>query len=254
MTALTILNIFPVQLNVNGDGGNVLALRRRLEWAGLTANVIEAQPGTEWWTERPDIVHIGGGTIAAQRTILDDLLAGRDQMAEWAADGVSILGVAGGYHLLLDEIQFSDGETPRAGLGLIGGRSTVTAPRVSEYTVAEADGALVHGYQNSGQLVDLAAGTIPWGSIIAGVGNRTIAGTEGAVNGTVLGSNLNGPLLPRNPLVADAILTRATRRRELEYVTTANHAHVDAVANQASTVIRARLGVAARDAAQPNRK
>jgi hypothetical protein len=55
-------------------------------------------------------------------------------------------------------------------------------------------------------------------------------------------------------LVADAILTRATRRRELEYVTTAHHAHVDAVANQASTVIRDRLGVATRVASKPNRK
>jgi CobQ-like glutamine amidotransferase family enzyme len=254
VTALTILNIFPVQLNVNGDGGNVLALRRRLEWAGFSANVVEAQPGTDWWTERPDIVHIGGGTIAAQRTILDDLLSGRDQMLEWAAAGVSILGVAGGYHLLLDEVQFSDGEEPRAGLGLLGGRSSAAATRVSEYTVAEADGALVHGYQNSGQLVDLAPETTPWGSIIAGVGNRTAAGTEGAVSGTVLGSNLNGPLLARNPLVADAILTRAARRRGLEYKTTAHHTHVDAIANQASTVIRDRLGVAARVAAQPNRK
>ena len=253
MTQITILNVFPAQLNVNGDSGNVLTLRRRLDWAGVPAHVVDADLGTHWWNQRPDIVHLGGGTIAAQRAVLSDLRSGRDQLLDWAADGVSILGVAGGFHLLLDHIQFPGDDAPQAGLGLLRGRSSAADTRVSEYTVVEADGELVHGYQNSGQLVDLDPDATPWGLVIAGVGNRTAPGTEGAVNGGVLGSNLNGPLLPRNPLVADAILARSAARRGLDYITTDHHAHVDSLAAQASTIIRDRLGAGAR-VAPPVRK
>ena len=253
MTPITILNLFPAQLNVNGDSGNVLALRRRLDWAGVPVRVVDAELGTPWWNQRPDIVHLGGGTIAAQRAVLNELRDGRDQMLEWAAEGVSVLGVAGGFHLLLDEIQFPGDNATLPGLGLLRGRSSAAETRVSEYTVVEADGELVHGYQNSGQLVDLDPEALPWGRIVAGVGNRTAPGTEGAVSGTVLGTNLNGPLLPRNPLVADAILSRAAARLGLDYVTTDHHAHVDALAAQASTVIRDRLGAGAR-VALPVRK
>ncbi|PRY69160.1 hypothetical protein B0I08_103368 [Glaciihabitans tibetensis] len=243
MSAITILDMYPTHLNVNGDGGNVLALTRRLQWAGIASRVERAEVGATWWDVEPDILHIGGGTIAAQKAVLADLTGARTRLHAWAADGVSILGVAGGFHLLLDEVLFPGESNSVAGVGLLGGRSLPAEERISEYMVARAGSDLVHGYQNSGQLVDLAADSTPWARVLAGVGNGAPEGTEGAVRGTVLGTSLNGPLLPRNPLVADAILAHAAARRGLEYVTGPQHAHADAVASQASAVIRERLGV-----------
>lgn len=244
---VTVLDMFPAQFNVNGDGGNVLTLIRRLQWAGITAQVISAEPHTRWWTtSTPDIVHLGGGTIGAQQAMLPHLRDGRAQLHEWAAEQVPILGVAGGYHLLLDEVRFPGAHEPVSGIGLLAGRSAPAAERVSEYTVALVDGSLVHGYQNSGQLAYLHPGTTPWGRILEGRGNGAASGTEGAITGSVTGSNLNGPLLPRNPIVADALIRDATARLGIEYRIGGQHQRVDAIANQASAVIRHRLGATKR--------
>lgn len=245
MSTITILDMYPSMLNVNGDGGNVLALTRRLQWAGVTSRVIRAKVGSKWFTTQPDIVHIGGGTVAAQQAVRGDLVAAAPYLKRWAADEVSILGVAGGFHLLLDEIHFPGATSAVAGLGLLGGSSAPAETRISEYLIGRAGKELVYGYQNSGQVVDLESRTTSWAQVLVGVGNRTTSGTEGAVSGSVLGTNLNGPLLPRNPVVADVILTRAASRQGIEYTTTERHAHADAVAQHAAAVVHERVGASA---------
>lgn len=239
MTALVVLDLLPAAMDVNGDRGNVLTLRRRLGWAGIE---VEVRTGDEprWWAARPDLVHVGGPTVAGQRAALALVGPRRQQLQDWAAEGVPVLGVAGGFHLLLDRLLLPGEHEPRQGLGLLRGRSSPGAARVSGFAVVSTALGTVHGYHNLGQEAVLEAGSEPWGHVLLGAGNEQGGTGEGATRGSVVGTNLNGPLLPRNPRVADAMLAAAAAQRGFDYRTTAQHRAVDDLAERANAVLRAR--------------
>lgn len=239
MTALVLLDLLPASMDVNGDRGNVLALRRRLSWAGIDAEV-RTGDDPRWWTSRPDLVHVGGPTVAGQRAALALVGSRRRQLRDWAAEGVPVLGVAGGFHLLLDRLLLPGDHEPTEGLGLLRGSSRPGPSRVSGFAVVSTALGTVHGYHNLGQEAVLEAGTEPWGTVLLGAGNEQGGTGEGAASGGVVGTNLNGPLLPRNPRVADAMLGAAAARRGLDYRTTERHRAVDELAERANAVLRAR--------------
>jgi CobQ-like glutamine amidotransferase family enzyme len=239
MTALIVLDLLPAAMDVNGDRGNVLALRRRLGWAGIAVEVVTGDD-PQWWAARPDLVHVSGPTVAGQRAALALVGPQRQRLQDWAAEGVPVLGVAGGFHLLLDALLLPGDGEPTAGLGLLRGSSRPSPSRVSGFAVVSTALGTVHGYHNLGQEAVLEAGTEPWGRVLLGVGNEQGGAGEGATGGGVVGTNLNGPLLPRNPRVADALLAAAAARRGLDYRRTERHRAVDELAERANAVLRAR--------------
>ena len=108
MTRLTIVHLYPRELNIYGDTGNVLVLRKRLEWRGHTAAVVGVHAGDQI-PKDADILLGGGGQDAAQGEIGADFVARAPELAAMAGDGVVMLAICGSYQLLGHEFLTKDG-------------------------------------------------------------------------------------------------------------------------------------------------
>jgi lipid II isoglutaminyl synthase (glutamine-hydrolysing) len=209
---LTLVHLYPDLLRTYGDRGNVLALQRRAEWRGFTVSVVPVTRGEPIPLEA-NIVLMGGGTDRVQEMIASDLLLRRPELEDLAARETVLLGVCGGYQFLGRSYVAADG-TAMEGLGLLD--ATTEAPeddRIIGRVVAEASlwgkSFELVGFENHGGRTVLGARATPLASVVRGSGNNGTDGQEGAVQGTVVGTYLHGPVLPANPRFADAVLTRA---------------------------------------------
>ncbi len=208
---LRITHLYPDLLRTYGDRGNLLALARRSEWRGFSVQIEPVGRGDRM-ASRPDIVLIGGGTDRVQEAIGEDLLARRDALADAVADGTVILGICGGYQLLGHRYVDAEGrEIP--GLGLLDAETRAGSPRIIGRVRAE--GALwgrsfeLFGFENHGGRTVLGQAATALAVVPKKQGNNGEDGTEGAVQGLIVGTYLHGPVLPANPELADAILERA---------------------------------------------
>lgn len=243
MTALRILHLYAAELGINGDAGNVLALRQRLQWRGIdveavTVGVAEAMPSDV------DLVHIGSGPRSARDAVLPDLRDRADQLRDWAEAGVPMIGVGAGFQLMSRSITALDGsERPAAGLLPVTVRD-IAARTVGEVLGMPADGHRLAGYVNhavdvarhdAAPLAELDRGPASWG------GAADEPRLEGVRAGALIGTHLHGPILPMNPVLADELLRRALERHG-QYLPPAD-ARITAVDDHA---LRSRAAIAAR--------
>jgi hypothetical protein len=207
MTVLRILHLYPAELGINGDAGNVLALAERARWRGVDADVVTHASGDEL-PASADIVHIGSGPLSGQRAVHEDVLRIAPRLREWRDAGVPFLAIAGGWQLLGTGLETPEGDL-LAGAGVFPTRAALGAKRhVGEIVVRLADGSSVAGFENHSARTVLD-GAEPLGRIARGTGNGD--GTEGVVVGSSIGTHLHGPLLPMNPALADRLLGAALR-------------------------------------------
>jgi hypothetical protein len=197
-------------LGTYGDLGNGLVLAARLRWRGHPAELIVHEGGTAV-PAAADIYLLGGGEDAPQSLAYAELAA-TDALARAVDGGAVLLAVCAGYQLLGHRFRTSDGRD-RPGFGLLDveTRPGHGVPRaVGEITV-EVDPALgipvLTGFENHGGRTHLGPGARPLGRVLTGVGNTGTDGTEGAYRGTVVGTYLHGPVLVRNPALADLLLS-----------------------------------------------
>jgi CobQ-like glutamine amidotransferase family enzyme len=242
--ALTLLSLYPRQLGINGDSGNVLALAQRAAWRGITFTVLEHDIG-DALPESVDLVHIGSGPRTAQLAVQHDLAQIAPTLREWKAAGVPVVAIAGGWQLLGESITEEDG-TVVPGAGVFATSSTLVANRTVGEIILDAAGDRLAGFENHGAVVTLPAAGTPLGTVVSGVGSSGSAAsrTEGVVEGASIGTNLHGPFLPMNPAVADRLLVAALALRG--YDTTLRSAArigtVDEAAKNARAAIAKRLG------------
>lgn len=235
MTVLRILHLYPRELGINGDAGNVLALAERARWRGIDAEVVEYAAGGEL-PSGVDLIHIGSGPLSSQRAVHADALRIAPRLREWRDAGVPILAIAGGWQLLGTEFVSPDGETI-PGAGVFPTRSTLGTKRhVGEIVVRMSDGTSLAGFENHSASTVLEGGE-PLGRVVTGTGNG--GGTEGIVLGSSIGTHLHGPLLPMNPVLAERLLATALRS-ELPPVTQTER--VDRYATNARRAIADRVG------------
>lgn len=210
---LCVTHLYPELLNLYGDSGNVLVLRKRLEWRGIACDVDEVHVGEHPSLQKADIVFIGGGSDREQKNVCDSLRLVQHELAAYVEDGGVLLAVCGGYQLLghsylmgdekVDGLSLVDLYTDRGSPRLIGNicvRSRVS-PRI------------IVGYENHGGRTHLGPGVEPLGKVLHGHGNDGVSGEEGCLYKNVIGTYVHGPLLPKNPGVADWLLERALERR-----------------------------------------
>ena len=214
---LRLLALYPDQMNIYADRGNVLFLQRRCEWRGIGFEYAAAGPGEGFDPQAHDLIYIGGGQDRDQRLVAEDMRATkREAIAAAARDGAVVLAVCGGYQLLGHSYQL--GEERIAGLG-IADLETVRAPgqRLIGNVVIEADlgGAAleVAGFENHGGRTRLGPDATPLGRVIRGFGNNGEDGFEGVRDGNLFGTYIHGPLLPKNALLADHLLALALAYR-----------------------------------------
>lgn len=209
---LRIVHLYPAEMNIYGDRGNVITLVKRLEWRDIEAEVVEVGPGDRLDPLGADIVFGGGGQDAGQSFVADDLRARHDALHDAAQDGVVMLAICGTYQLFGRRFVTADGEDLE-GIGLFGLETTASDERLIGNAVIDSPFGRMVGFENHGGRTRLDPGQEPLGRVRRGHGNNGETGEEGAMDRDVFGTYLHGPVLPKNPSFADELLRRAIARR-----------------------------------------
>jgi CobQ-like glutamine amidotransferase family enzyme len=208
-SAVSIALLYPELLGTYGDGGNSLVLAQRLRWRGIPAEVIDVTAG-ESVPASCDIYLMGGGEDGPQALAVRELRASR-ALRRAVDDGAAVLAVCAGYQLLGRQFVGPDGR-PHAGLGLLDCATDrgAGARRVGELVVEPRPDLrlpTLTGYENHAGVTSLGPSARPLGQVVVGRGNDHGDGTEGAIEGRIVGTYLHGPVLARNPRLADLILS-----------------------------------------------
>jgi CobQ-like glutamine amidotransferase family enzyme len=211
---LRVCALYPDLMNIYADRGNLLLLERRCRWRGISFSQYASGPGEPLDPEGADLYYIGGGQDRDQRLCALDLAeVKRDALHEVAARGGVILAVCGGYQLLGHSYQLADETLP--GVGLVDLRTVRRAgPRLIgnvaiEVELDPGERRVLAGFENHGGRTHLGASTRPLGRVLNGHGNNGEDGHEGVYQGSVVGTYLHGPLLPKNAWFADWLIARA---------------------------------------------
>jgi len=207
-------------MNIYADRGNLLMLERRCAWREIGFAVTAAGIGDEIDPDAHDLFYLGGGQDRDQRLCALDLVqTKREALHAAAARGAIVLGVCGGYQLLGHRYQLGDSEIP--GLGLVD-LETIRSdePRLIgnvaiEVRLDDGPARVLAGFENHGGRTHLGAGEQPLGRVLEGHGNTGASGAEGVRRGSVIGTYLHGPLLPKNAWFADWLIRHATGCDEL---------------------------------------
>ena len=214
---LRVAVVYPDLLGTYGDGGNGLILARRAEWRGRDAELLQA--ASDHPLPEADIYCLGGGEdgpqVRAARTLIDD-----GTLARRVAGGAVVLAVCAGFQVVGRSFPGADGE-PHEGVGLLDIETVKgTGPRAVGEVLAEPEGIeglpVLTGFENHGGRTRLGEGTVALGRVTSGIGNGDGGGGEGAVAGRVVGTYLHGPVLARNPALADLLLSWALADADLE--------------------------------------
>jgi lipid II isoglutaminyl synthase (glutamine-hydrolysing) len=214
---LRVLSLYPEQMNIYADRGNILFLQRRCEWRGIGFVWKGAGPGESIDPAAHDLFYIGGGQDRDQRAVAADMVeTKRAALAEAVEDGAALLAVCGGYQLLGESYQL--GEETLPGLGLADLRTVrEEGPRLIGNVAIETELGggvrLVAGFENHGGRTYLGSGERPLGRVVKGHGNNGADGLEGVWRRNMVGTYLHGPLLPKNAWLADHLIELALERR-----------------------------------------
>jgi CobQ-like glutamine amidotransferase family enzyme len=201
---LRVAVVYPDLLGTYGDGGNGLILARRAGWRGHAVSLLQAESDEP--LPEADLYCLGGGEdgpqVRAAQSLLED-----GTLARRVAEGAVVLAVCAGYQIVGRSFPGADGSS-HEGVGLL---DITTAKGEGPRAVGEvvADSALVPtitGFENHGGRTTLGETAVPLATVTSGIGNGDGLGTEGAFNGRVLGTYLHGPVLARNPALADLLL------------------------------------------------
>jgi len=217
-----LCHLYPAEMNIYADRGNIAVLGRRLEWRGLSLEVTEAGIGTEIVPGHHDLYYLGGGQDRDQAAVADDLARRKGAaVASAVEDGAALLAVCGGYQLAGHGYVGVDG-TAMPGIGLLDAETVAGADRLIGDVLLEAtldgESRRVAGFENHAGRTRLGPGATPFGRVLAGHGNDGTGTTEGVTRLRAIGTYLHGPLLPRNPWVADVLLRWALMHRTGESV------------------------------------
>jgi lipid II isoglutaminyl synthase (glutamine-hydrolysing) len=214
---LRVLSLYPEQMNIYADRGNIVFLQRRCEWRGIGFSHAGAGPGDSVDPAAHDLFYIGGGQDRDQRMVAADMVASkREELVAAVGDGAVLLAVCGGYQLLGHSYQLGEEKLPGLGLADL---ETVRepGPRLIGNVAIETDlgsgRRLLAGFENHGGRTYLGPGAEPLGRVVKGYGNNASDGFEGVRHGNLLGTYLHGPLLPKNAWLADHLIASALERR-----------------------------------------
>jgi CobQ-like glutamine amidotransferase family enzyme len=217
MTTIRIAHLYPDYLNIYADRGNMAVLGRRAGWRGLELAVTPIGPGEPLQPGDHDLLYIGGGQDREQALIARDVAAKAPALAEAVAAGVVVLAVCGGYQLLGRFYRDRYG-TELSGAGVlplhtVAGDRRMIGDVLLECELEPGVRHTLAGFENHAGRTILDEGAEPLGRVVAGFGNDGTSGYEGCRVGRAIGTYLHGPLLPRNPWLADWLLAQAVGHR-----------------------------------------
>jgi hypothetical protein len=218
---LRVCALYPDLMNIYADRGNLLMLRRRCEWRGIGFELSGVGIGDPLDPDEADLFYMGGGQDRDQELCADDLFEHkRAALVDAAGRGAVVLGVCGGYQLLGHAYQLADDELP--GIGLLDARTVrVDGPRLIgniaiEVELPGSQRMVLAGFENHAGRTHLGERALPLGRVLKGHGNNGSDANEGAREGTVIGTYMHGPLLPKNAWFADWLISTAIGDLALE--------------------------------------
>jgi CobQ-like glutamine amidotransferase family enzyme len=212
---LTLGHLYPDQLNLYGDRGNILTLRRRCQMRGIELRVIGLGIGDALAPDEYDMLFIGGGQDKEQAPVAQDLYEIKG-IGLWAAieDDMPVLAVCGGYQLLAHYYRPAEGPDMR-GLGVFDAwtiHKGAEVPRCIGNVAISWNGTTLVGFENHGGRTYLGTAK-PLGRVLKGHGNNSEDRMEGAIYRNAYGTYLHGSLLPKNPHFADHLIALALQRK-----------------------------------------
>lgn len=213
---LRVCALYPDLMNIYADRGNMLMLERRCAWRGLGFRLTAAGLGETVDPDVHDLFYLGGGQDRDQQICAQDMVeTKRDALHAAATRGAVILGICGGIQLLGHHYELGDQRVPGVGLVDLHTVRAIDGSRLIGNVAIEVDlpgldgPRVLAGFENHGGRTVLGAGAAPLGRVLRGHGNDGRSGVEGVLRGTVLGTYLHGPLLPKNAWFADWLLATA---------------------------------------------
>ena len=210
---ISIAHLYPELLNLYGDMGNIITLKNRCEWRGIS---VEYNPvGINDAITSHDLYFIGGGQDKQQQDVSQKLYKYKSFLSDERDSGSVFLGICGGYQLFGHYYQPFDAEKLQ-GISLLDAYTVAGKKRFIGNVTVETDflnpNTLV-GFENHSGLTYLQGETKPLGKTIVGNGNNGLDGYEGARFKNVFGTYLHGSLLPKNPQFADVLISLALEKR-----------------------------------------
>jgi lipid II isoglutaminyl synthase (glutamine-hydrolysing) len=206
-------HLYPDYLNIYADRGNIAVLTRRAELRGQQLEVEAIGLGDELHPGAHDLLYVGGGQDREQALIALDLAAKGEALAEAVAGGAALLAVCGGYQLLGRGYRGRDGVfMPGTGLfphETVAGSARMIGDVLLECELDAGQRQTLAGFENHVGRTLLDSGATPLGRVVHGFGNDGESGFEGCRVGRAIGTYLHGPLLPRNPWLADWLIAQA---------------------------------------------
>jgi CobQ-like glutamine amidotransferase family enzyme len=214
---IVVGHLYPDYLNIYADRGNIAVLARRAEWRGYELEVRAVSVGESVHPGEHDLLYVGGGQDREQALVAHDLAAKAQGVLDAVADGAALLAVCGGYQLLGRSYRDLQGaDLPGIGLfplDTIAGETRMIGDVLLECELEPGQRRTLAGFENHAGRTYLDDGAEPLGRVLAGFGNDGVSGFEGCRAGRVVGTYLHGPLLPRNPWLADWLLSQAIAHR-----------------------------------------
>jgi len=218
MAQFTIAHLYPDLMNLYGDRGNLICLQKRMEWYGhsLVIENLGLQDDMEF--SGYDMVFMGGGSDREQGLVYEDLLKKGSQLLDQIESGLPVLCICGAYQLLGLSYIAADGQAID-GLKFFNFRTVAGHPRLIGNVLIEAtvsgQTTSVVGFENhGGRTIFEDDKLLPFGRVIKGYGNNGQDGREGLFHRNLIGTYLHGPLLPKNPAIADFFISTMARRRD----------------------------------------
>jgi lipid II isoglutaminyl synthase (glutamine-hydrolysing) len=210
---LRVGHLYPDYLNIYADRGNIAVLARRSAWRGHELDVTPIGVGDDVPAGEVDLFYIGGGQDREQALIAPDLAAKGPALIDAVGAGAALLAVCGGYQLLGRFYRDRQGaELPGIGLfphHTVAGERRMIGDVLLECELDPGGKRTLAGFENHAGRTSLDEGAEPLGRVVAGFGNDGVSGYEGCRVGRAIGTYLHGPLLPRNPWLADWLLAQA---------------------------------------------
>jgi len=214
---IVVGHLYPDYLNIYADRGNIAVLSRRAAWRGHELEVHSVSIGDPLIPGEHDLLYVGGGQDREQALVAQDLVAKAAGVQESVAAGAALLAVCGGYQLLGRSYRDLHGsELPGIGVfpvDTVAGETRMIGDVLLECELEPGLRRTLAGFENHAGRTRLDPGAQPLGRVVAGFGNDGESGWEGCRVGRALGTYLHGPLLPRNPWLADWLLAQALAHR-----------------------------------------
>ncbi len=250
MEPLVIAHLFPTLLNLYGDNGNVRVLAQRARWRGIPVEVVNVDDAQDADFATADLVFLGGGPDREQHQASAGLMALRDDLKAYVENGGPFLAICGGYQIIGEKWLMGDEEVP--GLGLVdittvraagGSHDRLVGNIVIKSPLAETP---LVGFENHAGRTYLGEGLEPLGTVVGqhGNGNNEKDHADGVRYKNLIGSYLHGPLLSKNPELADELLRRALERHQQRTGDTVELAPLDNTEEErANAAMRKKLGI-----------